>query len=974
MTTCCDLYLHFGGKWILMPTRHYIGGNVDIEFKFDIDFLSYKDIKDRYIDDLGCKDIQHLYYLELRKSLSDGLMLVEGDKYIRSIMGHVTEGRGTEVHIYPFEVNDIPFYEHEKSIQPNSHVKSNRDNRTNDEIVEIFTQSSAATMLDELDEIEASQVDGNIEIHTEYRAEWNSIEIREAYEGHGGNEGSDDNEEDYDNEKYESDEAGVINNLMGNEAAIKRLCLNKKFTFELGQTFANAKAFPLAVSKYSVQEGCPLKVIKSDKNRVRYHCEPTCSFKLYAVKDGNCDEFVVRTFVPSHECTRQYTNPRATKLFLAEYFKEKIRGKPEYSIRDMKDHAKEALELEVTPSMCKTAKRAIIQELDGGYKEEYSCLEAYVNELITSNPGSTFDLQFSKEGLRIGKRIFCRLYLCFDACRKGWMDGCRPIIGLDGCFLKDICKGQLLVAVGHDAMDQIYPIAWAVVEKETKANWEWFLSHLIEDLKLQDGANVTLMSDMQKGLLLAVSMLLPRAEYKWCARHVLSNWGIKFKGLELQKHFWSCAWSTYEKEFNDNLKTLADVNKKAAEYLLKYPPQHWCRAYFTDRCKDPMVDNNITESFNSWILEQRSRPILRMLEELRVMIMNRLHENEKKATSWSGDYSPTSMQEFMLNHSIARYCRVVFNGEKGYEVTHGTDRHCVILLERKCICRAWQLSGIPCPHAICAMYHAEINPVKQIDLYYSKLRYMMTYKYKMQPGRGKHFWRMEDFEPIEPPKITRMPDRPKKTRIREASEGNVGERTGTGLSRKGQIQKCSNCGQTGHKRTYCKAPQGEKYAHLNEENDSNVHQHHKRKRDQGISSGHPSWIKPRIQVRVVGIGYFYDENSGTATLNPGNTSETLLFDGVEDIEGLHNSDPVVTFPIPNERQLKQKKMKPFKPPIGTRSISFIANDSEVSQPSDLPFQPLKLQWKGKKAMTSKQLHEEKELCIGKKKDKEIHIG
>ncbi|XP_065868325.1 uncharacterized protein [Euphorbia lathyris] len=378
-------------------------------------------------------------------------------------------------------------------------------------------------------------------------------------------------------------------------------------------------------------------------------------------------------------------------------------------------------------------------------------------------------------------------------------------------------------------MDQIYPVAWAVVEKETKANWEWFLSHLIEDLKLQDGANVTLMSDMQKGLPPAVSMLLPRAELRWCARHVLSNWGIKFKGLELQKHFWSCAWSTYEEEFKDNLKTLADVNKKAAEYLLKYPPQHWCRAYFTDRCKDPMVDNNMTKSFNSWILEQRSRPILRMLEELRVMIMNRLHENEKKATSWSGDYSPTSMEEFMLNHSIARYCRVVFNGEKGYEVTHGTDRHCVILLERQCTCRAWQLSGIPYPHAICAMYHAKINPVKQIDLYYSKLRYMMTYKYKMQPVKGKRFWRMEDFEPIEPPKITRMPGRPKKKRIREASEGNVGERTGTRLSRKGQIKKYSNCGQTGHKRTYCKAPQGEKYAHLNEENDSNIHQHHKRK-------------------------------------------------------------------------------------------------------------------------------------------------
>ncbi|XP_065866546.1 uncharacterized protein [Euphorbia lathyris] len=826
-------------------------------------------------------------------------------------------------------------------------------------------------------------MDENIEISTLH-----FVEIREAYEGQYTSEGSegsdegDDNEEGDVSDEYEgndSEEGEVMETLKANEEVIKRQMLNKKLTFELGQTFANAKAFRLAVSKYAIQEGCPLNVIKSDKSKARYHCEPSCPFKLYAIKGGGRDDLVVRTFVPSHNCTRQYTNPRVNALFLAEYFKEKIRGKPKYSIRDMKDHVKEALELNVTLSMCKRAKRAIIEELDGGYKEEYSCLEAYVNELSITNPGSTFDLQFSKEGIRVGKRIFCRLYLCFNACKRGWIDGCRPIIGLDGCFLKDICKGQLLVAVGHDAMDQIYPIAWTIVEKETKVNWEWFLSHLREDLDLRNGDDITLMSDMQKGLLHAVSMLLPNAEHRWCARHVLSNWGIKFRGLELEKHFWRCAWSTYEEEFKDNLKTMAKVNKKAAEYLLKYPPQHWCRAYFTDRSKDPMVDNNMMESFNSWILEQRSRPILRMLEEMRVMTMNRLHENEKKAASWSGDYSPTSMEEFMLNHSIARYCRVEFNGEKGYEVTHGIDRHCVILLERKCTCKAWQLSGIPCPHAICAMYHAKIDPVKQIDRYYSKLRYMMTYKHKIQPVRGKKFWRIEDFAPIEPPKITRMLGRPKKKRIRQVGECSVGERNGTRLSRKGQIQKCSNCGRAGHKRTYCKAPKGTKYAHLNVENERNVtsndQQKHKRKRDKGTSSGHPAWIKPREQVKEVEFGYYYDQNSGNAMFNPEKTSEILLFDGVEDIEGLHNSDPVITFPIPNERHLKHKKMKPFKPPTGTRSISFIGNDSEVSHPTDLPIQPPKLQWKGKKAMTSKQLQEEKELCIGKKmKDKEIRLG
>jgi len=48
----------------------------------------------------------------------------------------------------------------------------------------------------------------------------------------------------------------------------------------------------------------------------------------------------------------------------------------------------------------------------------------------------------------------------------------------------------------------MYPIAWAVVDQETKHSWSWFLSYLIEDLQLGDGSGITVMSDMQKVFIL----------------------------------------------------------------------------------------------------------------------------------------------------------------------------------------------------------------------------------------------------------------------------------------------------------------------------------------------------------------------------------------------------------------------------------------------------------------------------------------
>jgi hypothetical protein len=56
------------------------------------------------------------------------------------------------------------------------------------------------------------------------------------------------------------------------------------------------------------------------------------------------------------------------------------------------------------------------------------------------------------------------------------------VIGVDSGLLKGCYRGQLLAAVGRDPNDNIYPIAIAVVEAETKDNWSWFLETLVADL------------------------------------------------------------------------------------------------------------------------------------------------------------------------------------------------------------------------------------------------------------------------------------------------------------------------------------------------------------------------------------------------------------------------------------------------------------------------------------------------------------
>ncbi|XP_049388504.1 uncharacterized protein LOC125852864 [Solanum stenotomum] len=116
----------------------------------------------------------------------------------------------------------------------------------------------------------------------------------------------------------------------------------------------------------------------------------------------------------------------------------------------------------------------------------------------------------------------------------------RKCIGLDGCFLKGVCRCQLLIAVAKDGNNQMLPLAWAVVENENTNSWSWFISLLQEDLGLGDGTNFTIMSDMQKGLDIAIKELLPACEERRCTRHILANWSHIWKGLQRKKLFWKC--------------------------------------------------------------------------------------------------------------------------------------------------------------------------------------------------------------------------------------------------------------------------------------------------------------------------------------------------------------------------------------------------------------------------------------------------
>ncbi|KAK2642842.1 hypothetical protein Ddye_024605 [Dipteronia dyeriana] len=114
-----------------------------------------------------------------------------------------------------------------------------------------------------------------------------------------------------------------------------------------------------------------------------------------------------------------------------------------------------------------------------------------------------------REGVTLGRVKNDNAVLSFQALKQGFLEGCRPFIGLDGCHLKGPYGGVLLSAVALEANSGIFPLAICICEKETKWSWKWFLNSLKMFLQFPENRHLCFMSDRQKGLVKALQTYYP---------------------------------------------------------------------------------------------------------------------------------------------------------------------------------------------------------------------------------------------------------------------------------------------------------------------------------------------------------------------------------------------------------------------------------------------------------------------------------
>ncbi|GJW23965.1 pentatricopeptide repeat-containing protein [Tanacetum coccineum] len=355
----------------------------------------------------------------------------------------------------------------------------------------------------------------------------------------------------------------------------------------------------------------------------------------------------------------------------------------------------------------------------------------------------------------------------------------------------------------RDANNHIFPVAWAIVNVENKDNWSWFLDLLGDDLEMPTGQGLTLMSDQHKGLIEAVKEVMPYAEHRQCARHIYEGFRKLYSGVEFRLLFWAAAKATYPGLFNKIMEKIKRANPNAYDYLLKKEPKTWSRAYFHLGTNCEAVENGFSECFNSVILSVRSKPLITMLEAIRVIVLERMHIMRNLCDKWTADICPNIQKRLEITKDQHRFWHVIPTGGNLFEVRNGSEAFGVDEDRRNCSCRLWQLSGLPCCHAIAVIFKLNRMVEDYVPDCYRKQAFYDTYHQYLTPVGGMTFWPdCSDMSRVLPPKLRTMPRRPKKKRIRADHENKNPNK----VSKAGVTMTCTNCHQKGHNKKGCKNP------------------------------------------------------------------------------------------------------------------------------------------------------------------------
>ncbi|KDP23336.1 hypothetical protein JCGZ_23169 [Jatropha curcas] len=565
----------------------------------------------------------------------------------------------------------------------------------------------------------------------------------------------------------------------------------------VGQRFSSVHEFRESLRKYAIAHQFAFRYKKNDSHRVTVKCKAEgCPWRIHASRLSTTQLICIKKMNATHTCEGSVvtTGHQATRSWVASIIKEKLKVFPNYKPKDIVNDIKQEYGIQLNYFQAWRGKEIAKEQLQGSYKEAYNQLPLFCEKIAETNPGSVATFSTKEDS------SFQRLFVSFHASLYGFLQGCRPLLFLDSIPLKSKYQGTLLAATAADGDDGVFPVAFAVVDAETDENWHWFLLQL--KTALSTSCPITFVADRQKAIKESIDNVFKGSYHGYCLRYLTEQLFRDLKGQfshEVKRlmveDFYSAAYAPRPEVFHRCIESIKSISVEAYDWIIKSEPQNWANAFFQGARYNHMT-SNFGEMFYSWASDAHELPITQMVDAIRGKIMELIYTQRAESDLWMTRLTP-SMEEKLEKESLkarSMQLQVLLSAGSTFEV-RGESVEVVDIDHWDCSCKGWQLTGLPCCHAISVITCIGRSPYEYCSRYFTTESYRLTYSESVHPIPNVDWPVQKDSSQVTvtvtPPPTRRPPGRP------------TSKRCGPHDVVKRQLQ-CSRCKGLGHNKSTCK--------------------------------------------------------------------------------------------------------------------------------------------------------------------------
>ena len=218
------------------------------------------------------------------------------------------------------------------------------------------------------------------------------------------------------------------------------------------QKFRSVDEFRESLIKYAVVVEFVIVFAKNNSSYVHAVCEcygiEHCEWYVKASVSSSNGCFYIRELNNVHNCKGVLRTNKHVMLG-SKVVTSLIESDVGYNVglkpADIISKLHNSYGFDITYKVALLSKRKAMERLYGSNEESFMKLSWYRDEVLLTNPGSSFVLEVNEQSKK-----FERVFVAYGGAIEGFKY-CLPVLYVDGTFGKSIYKGQILSATGRTA-------------------------------------------------------------------------------------------------------------------------------------------------------------------------------------------------------------------------------------------------------------------------------------------------------------------------------------------------------------------------------------------------------------------------------------------------------------------------------------------------------------------------------------------